>query len=98
MNVKTYFDTKRKMTNYCNKETCNMNNSKCPFSILNNSKHVNCLKLEMDYPEIAVEIIEEYITKQFLEGYIICIRTNKPESINKCNKYISCTECMAKNR
>jgi hypothetical protein len=52
----------------------------------------------MDYPEIAVEIIEEYITKQFLEGYIICIRTNKPESINKCNKYISCTECMAKNR
>jgi len=94
MYVKTYFEAKREMTNYCDKGTCNMNNPNCPFSILNNGMYVNCVKLEQDYPESAQIIMKQYLDKKFPEGYRICIRTHKAESVYKCNKYDSCMECQ----
>lgn len=58
MDVKTYFDTKRKMTKYCYKQNCS---NECPLHIMNNEMHINCIVLEQDYPEKAEKIIQEYI-------------------------------------
>jgi len=60
-----------------------MNNSNCPLSILNNGMYVNCVKLEQDYPQVAQRIMKEYLDKKFPEGYVICIRSHKAESVNK---------------
>lgn len=61
MDVKTYFDTKRKMTKYCLKNQCF---PECPLDIMNNGMHVNCVVLEQDYPDKAIEIIQRYIDKE----------------------------------
>jgi len=61
MDVKTYFDTKREMTKYCNKTLCF---PECPLDIINNGMYVNCTVLEQDYPDKAVKIIQEYIDKK----------------------------------
>ena len=53
MDVKTYFDTKREMTKYCNKTLCF---PECPLDIINNGMYVNCTVLEQDYPDKAVNI------------------------------------------
>lgn len=92
MDVKTYFDTKREMTGYCYKGICDQD---CKMHILNNGMYVNCKVLEFDYPEKAEKIILTYLENKFPEGYIICAKTLQPQSVWKCNKYESCTECMA---
>jgi len=94
MYVKTYFEAKREMTGYCYKEQCS---NECPLGIMNNGMYVNCVKLEQNYPQIAQRIMKEYLDKKFPEGYVVCIRSHKAESVNKCNKYDSCTKCMAEN-
>jgi len=88
MNVKTYFRTKKHMTNCCK------NCATCQLGIMNNSKHVSCTVLELDYPEVAEEIVKKYIDKTFPNGYVVCIQSGKIEDISKCNKFESCTECL----
>ena len=95
MNVKTYFDIKKEMTGYCYKGQCN---SECPLSQLNNGMFVNCMVLEQDYPEKAEKIMLNYLDKKFPEGYIVCAKNLQFESVLRCNKYESCTECIAENR
>ncbi len=94
MDDKTYFNIKKEMTNYCYKGVCD---DECLFHIMNNGMHVNCKVLEFDYPDKAEEIVKDYLKNKFPEGYVICIRTHKAESVYKCNKYDSCTECMSEN-
>ena len=64
MDVKTYFDTKREMTEYCHKGQCNDNGYNCPLSIINNGMYVRCSVLEQDYPHIAEAIIQKYINRK----------------------------------
>ena len=89
METKTYFRAKKHMTKYCR-----INCSDCKLGIMHNNKHVNCHVLEFDYPEVAEELMQEYIDKTFPNGYINCIQTKQIEDVAKCNKFESCTECM----
>lgn len=98
MDVKTYFDTKREMTGYCYKSQCHDNGYNCPLSIMNNGMYVNCTVLEQCYPDKAEKIILEYLDKKFPEGYIVCAKSLRFESVLRCNEYESCTECMAEER
>ena len=61
MDVKTYFKVKREITNCCYKRNCS---NDCIFHILNNGMHVDCVTLEQDYPDKAIEIIQQYIDKE----------------------------------
>jgi len=92
MDVKTYFDIKKEMTECCYKQTCS---DECPMHILNNEMHVNCKVLEFDYPEVAERIIKEYIDNRFPNGHIICAFDKKYADVGRCNKYESCKECKS---
>ncbi len=93
MDVKTYFDTKREMTNYCYKGECS---NECPLSMMNNGMYVNCVILEQKYTHVAERIIQKYIDSKNT-GYF-CMKTGEPiTDIRRCNKYESCTECQQAN-
>lgn len=90
MDVKTYFNIKKEVTHYCYKQICDQ---ECPLHILNNGMYVNCKVLEFDYPEVAEEILKDYLKQKYPNGYVICAIDGKIEDIIKCNKFESCEEC-----
>jgi len=94
MDVRLYFDIKRKVTQYCNKGDCS---TTCPLHIMNNGMHVSCKVLEFDYPEIADKIMKDSLKTLYPYGYVICAKSGKCEDIFKCSKYESCTECEKEN-
>jgi len=65
MDAKTYFKRKKFVTNYCNKGNCFDNQSSdCPLSIMNNGMFMRCSVLEQCYPEVAGQLILDYIEKE----------------------------------
>lgn len=60
MTAVEYFKEKKRMVRLNDLNTCELECNKCPLSEENNGKDMNCADFEMNYPEIAVDIVEKW--------------------------------------
>lgn len=66
LTAKEYFNIKNRMVKRKDGE-CSINCLDCPLSFKHNPKHMFCHNLEVDYPDEAIAIVEEWAKEHSIE-------------------------------
>lgn len=69
-NTKAYFAEKTRMSKRAGAGVCRIKCEDCPLGITNNGMGVLCSKLEMLYPEKAIEIVQRWSDKHPQRTYL----------------------------
>lgn len=75
MNAAEYLKSRGRMT-----ENCNIDCDKCPLCEDNNGKGIYCAELESEYPEQAVEIVENWAKENPVKTYLSVLLEKLPNA------------------